>query len=214
MLRCVLTVLLAFPIAAAAQDPTQPTSEAIEGVEDPLGLSGEEGEAPAAIVNEPIGDAATSGGPDNAVTVSDEGATGVSLPEVSSAVTIETNQDGQETVVMLSDVLFAFGDATIGPDAEAVLREAADKIVGLDGVVIEGHTDDVGSDAYNVALGKARAEAVRAWLASVGLDAGAFEVVSKGESEPKIPNRTAEAGDLPENRAQNRRVVFILPPQE
>jgi len=67
---------------------------------------------------------------------------------------------------------------------------------------IEGHTDSVGSDAYNQGLSERRAQAVVDYLASKGLDRGRATVVGRGETQPIADNGT------PEGRAQNRRVVI------
>ena len=68
-------------------------------------------------------------------------------------------------------------------------------------VVIEGHTDSVGSDDYNMELSGRRAEAVRAYLVAHGVDAGLIQTVGKGETEPVADNGTDDG------RQANRRVV-------
>lgn len=68
----------------------------------------------------------------------------------------------------------------------------------------EGHTDSVGSDAYNQALGQRRADSVVQYLVDHGIDAGRLSAVSFGESRPAADNETEEG------RAQNRRVEIIV----
>ena len=65
-----------------------------------------------------------------------------------------------------------------------------------------GHTDSVGTDAYNLRLGMRRAEAVKQYLVSQGLEAGRIYSDTKGETQPVATNKTS-AG-----RAENRRVVI------
>ena len=75
-------------------------------------------------------------------------------------------------------------------------------------ILIEGHTDDVGSEAYNLSLSQRRAEAVGNYLKSVGVDASRFTIKWYGETQPSVDNST------PENRALNRRVQFIITANE
>jgi len=72
-------------------------------------------------------------------------------------------------------------------------------------VTIEGHTDNVGSERYNLALSERRANSVVERLASFGVPSERINVVPKGESEPEASNDTAEG------RAQNRRAVSVFP---
>ncbi|MDX2002753.1 MAG: OmpA family protein [Chitinophagales bacterium] len=73
---------------------------------------------------------------------------------------------------------------------------------------IYGHTDSVGSDAYNMVLAKKRAQAAADYLAAKGIDINRMSLMAKGESEPIAPNTTASGKDNPEGRAKNRRVEF------
>lgn len=107
----------------------------------------------------------------------------------------------------LSDdrVKFSFDQDTIPPAAQTILDDLAGKVKGLDKSVfleIEGHTDNIGSEAYNMKLGRERAEAVRNYLAEKdGLPLHIMNVISYGEEKPVAANNTAEG------RAKNRRVV-------
>ncbi len=107
----------------------------------------------------------------------------------------------------LSDdsVKFSFDADKIPENAQAILDDLANKVKALDKAVyleIEGHTDNIGSEAYNEQLAEKRAEAVRNYLASkAGIPLHAMSVISYGESKPVAENKTS-AG-----RAQNRRVV-------
>ena len=107
-----------------------------------------------------------------------------------------------EKVTLQADALFDFDRAVIKPDAQGSLDDLVSKLAGLSLEVITavGHTDSVGADAYNQALSVRRAEAVKAYLVSKGLDANRIYTEGKGESQPVADNRTAEG------RAKNRRV--------
>ena len=69
--------------------------------------------------------------------------------------------------------------------------------------LIEGHTDSVGSDAYNLKLSDRRAKSVYDYLTSRGVDPGRLSSIGKGESAPIADNETEEG------RQQNRRVMLI-----
>jgi outer membrane protein OmpA-like peptidoglycan-associated protein len=71
-------------------------------------------------------------------------------------------------------------------------------------VQVQGHTDNRGDSAQNLALSQQRAEAVVQWLVNAGVDAGRLEAKGFGDARPIVPNLT------PGNRSQNRRVQFII----
>ena len=92
----------------------------------------------------------------------------------------------------LSDdsVKFSFDGDRIPDGAQAILDDLASRVKGLDRTVyleIEGHTDNIGSDAYNEKLAEQRAEAVRDYLAEkAGIPLHAMNIISYGESKPEI----------------------------
>lgn len=106
-------------------------------------------------------------------------------------------------------VLFVTGKADLLPTARDRLDDvaAALKSAGDDQrFVVEGHTDSVGSDADNMRLSKDRAEAVRAYLVSRGVEPERITAIGKGEGTPVAGNET------PEGRANNRRVEIVISP--
>lgn len=108
--------------------------------------------------------------------------------------------------LVLRGVNFDFNKATIRPDARPVLDEAVQtlKEEGKVKVSIQGHTDSVGSDAYNQRLSEHRAVAVADYLRAGGISSGRMSTVGRGESDPVASNETAGG------RAQNRRVEFRI----
>jgi OOP family OmpA-OmpF porin len=109
-------------------------------------------------------------------------------------------------IVSLDGAHFDFNKATLKPEgmakldqAAAVMAENADLTVG-----VEGHTDSVGSDAYNQKLSERRAQAAVDYLVSKGVDAARLQPTGYGESKPVASNDTAEG------RAQNRRVDLVV----
>lgn len=110
-------------------------------------------------------------------------------------------------VVLDSSVLFDVDHSDLRPEAEAVLAELAADIAryGNARLLVEGHTDDTGSDAYNQQLSVERASSVGEFLIQhAGLPAMAVEIVGYGESRPTVPN------DSDENRTRNRRVEVVI----
>ena len=107
-----------------------------------------------------------------------------------------------QKVTYAADAFFDFDKATLKPEGKAKLDDLASKIKGitLEVVIAVGHTDSVGSDAYNQKLSLRRAEAVKAYLVSKGIEANRVYTEGKGKKQPVADNKTAEG------RAKNRRV--------
>ena len=111
-----------------------------------------------------------------------------------------------EAVIALDGVYFDFDKATLKPEAMVVLNEAAALLDQHERVVVEvaGHTDSIGTEAYNQGLSVRRADAVKDYLVSKGVTASRLSARGYGESQPVASNDT-EAG-----RAENRRVELIV----
>ena len=108
----------------------------------------------------------------------------------------------------LKGVNFDFDKSTLRPDAVAILNEAIEILKRYPDLKVEvaGHTDSVGSDAYNQGLSERRASAVYDYLTSNGIDAARLVGPNGyGESRPIAPNTNEDGSDNPEGRAQNRR---------
>ena len=105
-------------------------------------------------------------------------------------------------VTLAADVLFDFDKSVIKPEGRARLDDLVSKIGGinLEVVIAIGHTDSIGSNAYNQKLSVRRAESVKAYLVSKGIPANRIYTEGKGESQPVASNKTKEG------RAKNRRV--------
>ena len=111
-----------------------------------------------------------------------------------------------EAVISLEGVHFEFDQATLTPEAMAILDKAASLLATQEKVVVEvaGHTDSVGSEEYNQKLSERRAIAVKDYLESKGIKATRMTAMGYGEAQPVASNDT-DAG-----RAQNRRVELIV----
>lgn len=107
-----------------------------------------------------------------------------------------------EKVTFAADAFFDFDKAVLKADGKAKLDDLTSKLgsLNLEVIIAVGHTDSIGSDAYNQKLSIRRAEAVKSYLVSKGIESNRVYTEGKGEKQPVATNKTA-AG-----RAQNRRV--------
>jgi OOP family OmpA-OmpF porin len=105
-------------------------------------------------------------------------------------------------VTYAADAFFDFNKAVIKAEGKAKLDDLVGKVKGvnLEVIIAVGHTDAVGADAYNQALSVKRAEAVKAYLVTKGIEKNRVYTEGKGEKQPVADNKTAEG------RAKNRRV--------
>ncbi|MDO8367094.1 MAG: OmpA family protein [Saprospiraceae bacterium] len=105
-----------------------------------------------------------------------------------------------------SQLLFDFGKSNLKESNKSDLRKFAETLQEYPDteVLIVGHTDNVGSNAFNKTLSRKRAAAVSNYLASLGIRAGRLDTVGKGESQPIVSN------DTDASRAQNRRVEIAI----
>jgi len=108
----------------------------------------------------------------------------------------------RQAVVIQADALFDFDKSVLRPDGRKSIDDALAKIraTDIEMVIATGHTDSVGSDAYNQKLSERRAAAVKDYLVSKGIAASKITTIGKGESQPVATNKTAEG------RQKNRRV--------
>lgn len=105
-------------------------------------------------------------------------------------------------VTYAADAFFDFDKAVLKPEGKAKLDDLSDKVKGinLEVVIAVGHTDATGKAAYNQALSNKRAEAVKAYLVSKGIESNRVYTEGKGMDQPVADNKTREG------RAKNRRV--------
>lgn len=107
-----------------------------------------------------------------------------------------------QKVTYAADAFFDFDKSVLKPEGKAKLDDLVSKVKGinLEVIIAVGHTDSVGSDAYNQKLSVRRSEAVKAYLVSKGIEKNRVYTEGKGEKQPVADNKTAEG------RAKNRRV--------
>jgi OOP family OmpA-OmpF porin len=106
-----------------------------------------------------------------------------------------------EKVTFAADVLFDFDKSVIKPEGRSKLDDLSSKMKGinLEVVIAIGHADSIGSDEYNQRLSMRRAESVKAYLTSKGVEPNRVYTEGKGEKQPVASNRTSDG------RAKNRR---------
>ncbi len=106
--------------------------------------------------------------------------------------------------IMSDDVYFEFDKATLTVQARDILTEVGDilKRETRFTVLTEGHTDERGTENYNMGLGMRRADAVVKFLVNYGVSSSRMTKVSYGEEQPKA------SGDSEDAYAQNRRAAF------
>jgi peptidoglycan-associated lipoprotein len=112
----------------------------------------------------------------------------------------------RELQARIQDVYFDFDRYDIREDAKPILREVASMLLRNNNlkVIIEGHTDERGTNEYNLGLGDMRATSVRGYLISLGISSGRIETISYGEERPACKEQTEECWAI------NRRAHFVL----
>jgi outer membrane protein OmpA-like peptidoglycan-associated protein len=119
---------------------------------------------------------------------------------------LETRESARGLIVNISDVLFDFNKYTLKPGAREKMAKVSGILLAYPGLKLqlEGHTDSIGSEEYNLRLSEQRASAVRDFLVLQGVPATNVTAAGMGKAQPVASNETA-AG-----RQQNRRVELIV----
>src|ERR1700686_767848 len=119
---------------------------------------------------------------------------------------LQTNDSARGLIVNMSDVLFDTGSFTLKPGAREKLAKVSGILLAHPGLImqIEGHTDSVGSDGFNVRLSEQRADSVRDFLGEQGVSLSSITAQGFGKAEPVATN------DTPEGRQRNRRVEIVV----
>jgi len=120
--------------------------------------------------------------------------------------TVETVGSDKLLVRFDADVLFAVDSALLSASARSTLQDVATVLNDFPktAVVVQGFTDDTGSEQHNLELSQRRAEAVKSEMVDRGVDPGRMTAIGYGEDHPVASN------DTPEGRRQNRRVTLLL----
>jgi outer membrane protein OmpA-like peptidoglycan-associated protein len=127
----------------------------------------------------------------------------------------EISETARGVIITLPSTFFAFDRSDIDEKA----RDVVDRIAKVMNnpraanrkITLEGHTDNVGTAAYNLDLSRRRAEAVAQELVKQGMRSDRVTFEALGETRPVAPNRKADGTDDPVGRAKNRRVEAVIP---
>jgi outer membrane protein OmpA-like peptidoglycan-associated protein len=141
-------------------------------------------------------------GPVQATVTVDDGKGGTA----SANVTLQVVRPVPVVELTFEDVYFDFDRSTLRPEALRLLDDAVTKLQANPGknIVVEGHTCNIGTAEYNLALGDRRARSVQSYLTSRGVAAGRLEIRSYGEERPKYDNAREET------RRLNRRAALVV----
>jgi outer membrane protein OmpA-like peptidoglycan-associated protein len=129
------------------------------------------------------------------------------LDKLATSAAASVKQETRGTVITIpGSVLFASAKSTLLPNAQSKLAMVADALKDQEDrqILVEGHTDSQGTDAFNQELSQGRAQAVRDYLVSRGVPADRIRAQGFGSSRPLGDNSS------PEGRANNRRVEIIV----
>ncbi len=155
---------------------------------------------PNAVENEQSADAALQNGAAGSSAADDEAAREAALQQKKNRL--------QELLdrIMAEDIYFDFDRSAITDQAKALLSEVAEIMIDEKRfeLVIEGHTDERGTESYNMSLGSKRAKAVQQFLADLGVGTERLQTISYGEEAPKAEGSNEEAW------SQNRRAHFTV----
>jgi OOP family OmpA-OmpF porin len=124
---------------------------------------------------------------------------------VNNGLRVAASEQGVLDAALANRIIeFESGKAALTPSGMAILDQMSEALKKLNGIKVEviGHTDNAGSRAGNLSLSQARAEAVKAYVASHGIRLDSIAVSGEGPDRPVADNRT------PDGRARNRRIEF------
>lgn len=127
--------------------------------------------------------------------------------DIVSCVAAPVKKAKPKKVVMNADALFDFGSSRVSAEGVKSLNKLVSELAGVDVqvVLITGYTDNIGSEAVNVALSKKRAEAVADYLANAGVNADALRPDGLGADNPVVECKEAKRADQIKCLAPNRR---------
>ncbi len=117
------------------------------------------------------------------------------------------------TTISINNILFDYDKSAIKEEFKSELDKAVDFLKNANKkakIEVAGYTDSKGSDQYNLALSKRRAEAVANYLASKGISRGRIKTIGYGESKPIASNENPDGSDNADGRAKNRRTEIVV----
>ena len=202
MIRALIAMVLAALAAGCAAKPTPPVAVTAPEPSPPAA------QAPGPYTDKELADELAKQG----VGVQRDAAT--APPRAGEDIPTEIRQTPRGVVITFRNVLFAFDSADLTPQARREIERMAFVLNHPQAItrriVLEGHTDSIGSDAYNLELSRRRAAAVAEELVARGVARARLSVDGLGKQRPVSPNTTADGKDNPAGRALNRRVEAVV----
>jgi outer membrane protein OmpA-like peptidoglycan-associated protein len=135
-------------------------------------------------------------------------------PRAGEDIPTEIRQTPRGVVITFRNVLFAFDSADLTPQARREIERMAFVLNHPQAIsrriTLEGHTDSIGTDAYNLDLSRRRAASVAEELVARGVARARLGVDGLGKQRPVSPNTTPDGKDNPAGRALNRRVEAVV----
>jgi len=135
-------------------------------------------------------------------------------PRPGEEMPTEIRQTPRGVVITFRNVLFAFDSSDLTPQARREIERMAYVLnhpqAATRRVTLEGHTDAIGTEAYNLELSRRRAEAVAQELVARGVQRDRLATEGFGKQRPVAPNTLPEGKDNPAGRALNRRVEAVV----
>lgn len=210
MVRKLSVLLLAalFALACASTDPNDEHAKTKRGA----GIGAAAGAVVGAIIGNQSGNPKTGAAVGAIVGAAAGGAIGHRMDQQQKelqqipGVEVTRPAENEIAVALTNDILFDFDSAALRPESQSTLRDLAGNLQRYpdEQVTVEGHTDNIGSDEYNLGLSERRADSVRGYLIDQGVAASHITAVGYGKSRPKASN------DTPEGRQLNRRVEIHI----
>jgi len=126
--------------------------------------------------------------------------------ESATSAPLELRTTDRGPALTIDDVLFDFEEANLRPEANTLIRQAAEYLQKNPNrvAIVEGHTDHTGDQSYNQFLSDARSDSVRQQLLRFGVAENRIQAKGFGETQPVATNQT------PDGRQANRRVEIIF----
>jgi outer membrane protein OmpA-like peptidoglycan-associated protein len=203
-----VTLLVALLVVSCATTPDDPNEKAKRGA----GIGAAAGAVVGAVIGNQSGNNRTGAVVGAAAGAAIGAAIGHRMDQQQKelqqipGVEVTRPSENEISVRLTNDILFDFNSASLRPESRATLRDLAanfqrypDEEIG-----VEGHTDNVGDDAYNQRLSEQRAYSVKDYLVGEGVPSSRVTATGYGESRPKESNNT------PEGRQLNRRVEIHI----
>lgn len=129
---------------------------------------------------------------------------------------VEACKPNFETITITAEKLFGFDKYKLQDEAKPALDEVAAKLIAhpeFELVIVSGHTDRIGSEAYNLKLSERRANVVKAYIVTKGIDSSRLQAVGKGKFEPVVECKGVKGKAAIECLQPNRRVVIYAQEQ-